>query len=67
MQRHKTLKLKCNLPALAGDYTFADCPVNIEGAVHSDMACADLVCNSSLPLAPSPKQAEGWDGGGKLE
>jgi hydroxysqualene dehydroxylase len=31
---------------LAGDYTFADYPATIEGAVRSGIACADLVCNS---------------------
>jgi hydroxysqualene dehydroxylase len=31
---------------LAGDYTFADYPATIEGAVRSGVACADLVCNS---------------------
>ena len=31
---------------LAGDYTYADYPATIEGAVRSGVACADLVCNS---------------------
>ena len=31
---------------LAGDYTYADYPATIEGAVRSGIACADLVCNS---------------------
>lgn len=31
---------------LAGDYTFADYPATIEGAVRSGVACADLVCSS---------------------
>jgi squalene-associated FAD-dependent desaturase len=31
---------------LAGDYTYADYPATIEGAVRSGMACADLVCNA---------------------
>ncbi len=31
---------------LAGDYTFADYPATIEGAVRSGVACADLVSNS---------------------
>ncbi|MGB7816830.1 MAG: hydroxysqualene dehydroxylase HpnE [Methylotenera sp.] len=29
---------------LAGDYTFADYPATIEGAVRSGVACADLIC-----------------------
>ncbi|MEQ1599111.1 MAG: hydroxysqualene dehydroxylase HpnE [Methylotenera sp.] len=31
---------------LAGDYTYADYPATIEGAVRSGVACAELVCNS---------------------
>lgn len=31
---------------LAGDYTYADYPATIEGAVRSGVACADLVCDS---------------------
>jgi hydroxysqualene dehydroxylase len=31
---------------LAGDYTYADYPATIEGAVRSGIACADLVGNS---------------------
>jgi predicted NAD/FAD-dependent oxidoreductase len=31
---------------LAGDYTYADYPATIEGAVRSGVACADLVCSS---------------------
>lgn len=31
---------------LAGDYTYADYPATIEGAVRSGLACAELVCNS---------------------
>ena len=31
---------------LAGDYTYADYPATIEGAVRSGIACADLVCNT---------------------
>lgn len=31
---------------LAGDYTYADYPATIEGAVRSGIACADLICNS---------------------
>lgn len=31
---------------LAGDYTYADYPATIEGAVRSGIACADLVRNS---------------------
>ena len=31
---------------LAGDYTYADYPATIEGAVRSGVACADLVGNS---------------------
>ena len=31
---------------LAGDYTYADYPATIEGAVRSGVACSDLVCNS---------------------
>ncbi len=31
---------------LAGDYTYADYPATIEGAVRSGLACADLACNS---------------------
>jgi monoamine oxidase len=31
---------------LAGDYTYADYPATIEGAVRSGVACADLVCNA---------------------
>jgi hydroxysqualene dehydroxylase len=31
---------------LAGDYTYADYPATIEGAVRSGIACADLVFNS---------------------
>lgn len=31
---------------LAGDYTFADYPATIEGAVRSGVACANLVANS---------------------
>ena len=31
---------------LAGDYTYADYPATIEGAVRSGVSCADLVCNS---------------------
>lgn len=31
---------------LAGDYTYADYPATIEGAVRSGLACADLVSNS---------------------
>ena len=31
---------------LAGDYTYANYPATIEGAVRSGVACADLVCNS---------------------
>jgi squalene-associated FAD-dependent desaturase len=31
---------------LAGDYTYADYPATIEGAVRSGVTCADLVCNS---------------------
>jgi hydroxysqualene dehydroxylase len=31
---------------LAGDYTYADYPATIEGAVRSGVACADLVSNS---------------------
>lgn len=31
---------------LAGDYTYADYPATIEGAVRSGVMCADLVCNA---------------------
>ena len=31
---------------LAGDYTYADYPATIEGAVRSGVACAEFVCNS---------------------
>lgn len=31
---------------LAGDYTYADYPATIEGAVRSGVTCADLVCNT---------------------
>lgn len=31
---------------LAGDYTYADYPATIEGAVRSGLACAELVCNA---------------------
>ncbi len=31
---------------LAGDYTYADYPATIEGAVRSGLACAELVCNT---------------------
>ena len=31
---------------LAGDYTYADYPATIEGAVRSGITCADLVCNN---------------------
>ncbi len=31
---------------LAGDYTYADYPATIEGAVRSGVACAEMVCNS---------------------
>ena len=31
---------------LAGDYTYADYPATIEGAVRSGQACAELVCNT---------------------
>ncbi len=31
---------------LAGDYTYADYPATIEGAVRSGLACAELICNT---------------------
>ena len=31
---------------LAGDYTYADYPATIEGAVRSGVACAEFVCNT---------------------
>ncbi|MGB2832355.1 MAG: hydroxysqualene dehydroxylase HpnE [Methylotenera sp.] len=31
---------------LAGDYTYADYPSTIEGAVRSGIACANLICNA---------------------
>jgi hydroxysqualene dehydroxylase len=56
-EKRATFSCKVNLPRpahvtpyprlyLAGDYTFADYPATIEGAVRSGVACADLVCNS---------------------
>ena len=56
-EKRATFSCKVNLPRpshvtpypnlyLAGDYTYADYPATIEGAVRSGVACADLVCNS---------------------
>jgi uncharacterized protein with NAD-binding domain and iron-sulfur cluster len=32
---------------LAGDYTYADYPATIEGAIRSGIACANLIANNS--------------------
>ena len=56
-EKRATFSCKVNLPRpthvtpypnlyLAGDYTYADYPATIEGAVRSGVACADLVGNS---------------------
>ncbi len=56
-EKRATFSCQVNLPRpshvtpypqlyLAGDYTCADYPATIEGAVRSGMACADLVLNS---------------------
>jgi hydroxysqualene dehydroxylase len=56
-EKRATFSCKVNLPRpahltpypklyLAGDYTYADYPATIEGAVRSGAACADLVSNS---------------------
>jgi len=37
---------------LAGDYTYADYPATIEGAVRSGIACANLIKNSLKSLTP---------------
>lgn len=39
---HKTLQARLYL---AGDYTYADYPATIEGAVRSGIACANLIAN----------------------
>jgi uncharacterized protein with NAD-binding domain and iron-sulfur cluster len=41
---NKTLQPKLYL---AGDYTYADYPATIEGAIRSGIACANLIANSS--------------------
>ena len=56
-EKRATFSCEVNLPRpanltsyaglyLAGDYTYADYPATIEGAVRSGVACADLVCNT---------------------
>lgn len=56
-EKRATFSCEVNLPRpanltsyaglyLAGDYTYADYPATIEGAVRSGVACADLICNS---------------------
>jgi len=35
---------------LAGDYTYADYPASIEGAVRSGLLCASLIASEDLTL-----------------